>query len=112
MCCRQLGFQVVLIALFNVDLTVMCLIEIQLAFVLECFRRSELAFPESFVYVKICLNALRIVSATLALGCNLGVGLLPCPCVLFQSLDRESCDSGDYLSLHFLTHACPPRVVA
>ena len=71
MCCRQLGFQVVLIALFNVVLTVMCLIEIQLAFVLECFRRPELAFPESFVYVKICFNVLRIVSATFALGCCL-----------------------------------------
>jgi hypothetical protein len=70
-CCRQLGFQVVLIALFNVVLTVLCLIEIQLAFVLDCFRLPELDFPDSFLYIKMCFNALRIVSATFALGCCL-----------------------------------------
>ncbi len=43
----------------------------QLALVLQCFRRPQQAFPESVLYFKLCFSALRIASATYALGCCL-----------------------------------------
>jgi hypothetical protein len=70
-CCRQLGFQVLLIAMFNVVITVLCLVELQLSSVLECFRRPQNAFPNDLLYFKMSFNIIRIVSATFALACCL-----------------------------------------
>lgn len=68
---RQLGFQIVLVALFNIFLTVICLVEIQLSFTLNCFRMQQHAYPLSFLYFKTIFNSLRVVSAAYALGCCL-----------------------------------------
>jgi hypothetical protein len=60
-----------LVVIFNVVLSAMCLVEMQLSVVLVCFRRPENKFPEQLRFYKFGFNTLRVLCATYALACSL-----------------------------------------
>ena len=71
-CCgRQLGLQVLVVAVSNVVLTLMCLIQYQLFEAQHCFQLPGGLFPRAVGLYQLVFNALRIVVVTFALGCFL-----------------------------------------